>query len=571
MTIISALLVLSVMLVGLACSSDRQTRAGCREEDREIRQLVTSGYRKLNENKYADAMLLYKKAASSLGDNPSDSARIDGVKALNNIGYIYLFYHNDPKKAFPYLLRAKKEASEHGYNDMLGAVNDNIAKIHDDFGDADNALATYMLALNQSVADTTDVSGVIQLMIFNDMVACALTHDMTGRLSSALDIFDSLPTYPIPMGRYSKEIAYGLRLLLDGRADASIPVIKNAETLIDSRLDRDRYLTDHQLMLATVYHMRNMPDSAMLSLEKARSIAEQNGLIDKMPRIDRGIATVLRSRGFANEANEWLLKAYQIDDSIHNAKTYAHISALEPILDIDVLTKEMKIAEAKHRNRLAMVWILSAAIISISILMVLLFRRNRRLKASYKELAARHQESIALTEREAKIRRHYLENIEALKKDNELLRMNASPTDIRTMPENTLPESIDSNPAQGKTSLPIDDDERLRIIISVNDIMEKSPEVFNPDFSLERLAALTATKQRYLSYVINESIGKSFSRILAETRIRKACEMLLSADFKQRYTVESIALEVGYKSRTQFTSIFKKITGLTPTQYVAAR
>ena len=107
-------------------------------------------------------------------------------------------------------------------------------------------------------------------------------------------------------------------------------------------------------------------------------------------------------------------------------------------------------------------------------------------------------------------------------------------------------------------SLPIDDDERLRIIISVNDIMEKSPEVFNPDFSLERLAALTATKQRYLSYVINESIGKSFSRILAETRIRKACEMLLSADFKQRYTVESIALEVGYKSRTQFTSILRK-------------
>lgn len=572
LTIICWIAVLTFMQSGTACTSGRSSGNGSTEDDSAVRQLVTSGYRKLNEDKYADAMQLYKKAASLVGDNASDSTRIDYVKALNNIGYIYLFYHNDPKEAFPYLLRAKKVATEHGYNDLLGAVNDNIAKIHDDFGDVDSALDTYMLALKQSVADTTDVSGVIQLMIFNDMVACAMTHDMTGRLSSALDIFDSLPVYPIPMGRYSKEIASGLRLLLQGKTDECIPLIRNAEPLIDSRLDRSRYLTDHQLMLATVYHMRHMPDSAMASLEKARGIAERNGLIDKMPRIGRGMATVLRSRGFANEANEWLLKAYCIDDSIHNAKTYAHISTLEPILDIDVLTREMRTAEAKHRNRLAMLWILSVAIISISILLILLFRRNRRLKASYSELAARHQESIVLAEREAKIRRQYLETIEALKQDNMQLRANANASPAGTLPVSgdAPPEQEGDGPARGKTSLPIDDNERLRILISVNDIMEKSPEVFDADFSIERLAALTDTKQRYLSSVINESIGKSFSRILAETRVRKACEMLLSADFKQRYTVESIALEVGYRSRTQFTSIFKKITGLTPTQYIGA-
>ena len=36
---------------------------------------------------------------------------------------------------------------------------------------------------------------------------------------------------------------------------------------------------------------------------------------------------------------------------------------------------------------------------------------------------------------------------------------------------------------------------------------------------------------------------------------------------KDSYTIEAIAEEVGFKSRTSFANLFKKSTGLTPTDY----
>ena len=42
----------------------------------------------------------------------------------------------------------------------------------------------------------------------------------------------------------------------------------------------------------------------------------------------------------------------------------------------------------------------------------------------------------------------------------------------------------------------------------------------------------------------------------------------IEADKERRLTIEAIANEVGFKSRTTFTTAFKHFTGLTPTDYI---
>lgn len=554
--------------MGLCFSACYSAPALHPESDSRVGRLVSQGYAKLSEDRYAEALALYKDAASRFAPDSGSDEEIAYVKALNNIGYIYLFSENDPDKAYPYLLRAKKTAIEGGYDDLLGAIYDNMAKIQLDFGDVDGAIDTYTLALNHAVADTTDVSDVIQLMIFNDLVVCAITHDKTDRLKEPLDIFSTLPQYSIPMGGYAKKTAEALGSLLEGRLENATDFLNQAWPLIDSKVEKPRYQTDHQLMLATVYHMRQMEDSARHALDRAFAIADENGLVDRMPRIHRGFGFVLKAEGNIDGANRRFLRAHEIDDSLHNAKTYAHISSLEPILDIDMLTERMNAEVAKQKNRLTVIWILSAAVAVICALLFLISRRNKRLNLSYAQLVARHRESMRDAEAATRLRHQYMMTIENLKNDNDRLRHEASLREAAVAKDVVHPDA--SAEYASKSPIPVDENDRLRIAGLVNDIMEQSDDVFSPDFSLDRLAALVGTKPRYLSAILNESLGKSLSRLLAETRVKKACEMLLSDDFKCSLTVESVALAVGYKSRTQFTSIFKKITGLTPTQYIAA-
>ncbi len=72
---------------------------------------------------------------------------------------------------------------------------------------------------------------------------------------------------------------------------------------------------------------------------------------------------------------------------------------------------------------------------------------------------------------------------------------------------------------------------------------------------------------RYVSQVINESTNKNFNTLLNEYRIREACKRLTDFDTYGQMTNETIAEGLGYKSRSHFIRTFKKMTGLTPSQY----
>lgn len=542
--------------------------------DKDILSLVNEAYTCLKDDNPDKALRLYKEAASMITENPPKEELIPYVKSLNNIGYIYLFLKNDPEQAYPYLLRAKKIASQEGFNDLMGGILDNLAKIQNDFGDAKGAIDTYTSALQYAVTDSTDVSGVIQLMIFNDLLSCAMANDFQSEITPSIDLFDRLPQYDIPMGKYTKEVSRAMREMLSGNLAVSTSILQNCTPLINSNVDKTRYLVDHLLMIATIYDMREMPDSAMTHIVNAHVIATENNLIDKLPRINRGIGTIFKDLGQNDEANKWFLRAHEIDDSLHTATTYARIRTLEPTLDIDLLQKEMRLAEDKHRTRLSVIWALSAAFSLISLLLILLLIRNRKLKNSYGELVSKHKESIRQSEAASRIRHEYEETIRKLQNTpSTSYQENSSDATLSIQkddPKEIQPKGISMKTVSDtKVQLPISNEERLRIIGAVNDVMEQSPETTNPDFSLDRLSELVNTKPRYLSAILNESIGKSFSQLLAEYRVKEACKMLLSPNFKKTMTVESVSFAVGYKSRTQFTTIFKRITGLTPSQYVS--
>lgn len=93
-------------------------------------------------------------------------------------------------------------------------------------------------------------------------------------------------------------------------------------------------------------------------------------------------------------------------------------------------------------------------------------------------------------------------------------------------------------------------------------------EVFkNSDISLSSLAEVLETNTSYLSAIVNNHFNCNLKSLLNKHRIDKARKMLVSDEFKH-YSMEGIASEVGFKSRSGFYQTFKTVTGLTPTLYI---
>lgn len=94
----------------------------------------------------------------------------------------------------------------------------------------------------------------------------------------------------------------------------------------------------------------------------------------------------------------------------------------------------------------------------------------------------------------------------------------------------------------------------------VDDYIKK---YYHMDITLNDLSKEVYLNPNYLGRLIKKETGKNFSDILTEIRIEKAKELMKNTQIK---TYE-ISERVGINDSRYFSQLFKKITGMTPTEY----
>lgn len=95
-------------------------------------------------------------------------------------------------------------------------------------------------------------------------------------------------------------------------------------------------------------------------------------------------------------------------------------------------------------------------------------------------------------------------------------------------------------------------------------IMQTGALYKNPNIKLGHLAEKLEVSPHYLSQMLNDNLGKSFSQYINTWRIETAKELIKS---NNQFTLEAIGFEAGFSSKSSFYSTFKKITGTTPAAY----
>jgi AraC-like DNA-binding protein len=87
------------------------------------------------------------------------------------------------------------------------------------------------------------------------------------------------------------------------------------------------------------------------------------------------------------------------------------------------------------------------------------------------------------------------------------------------------------------------------------------------ELSLRRVAKAVNIHPNYLSERFKQVTGMNFVEYVAHTRFATACDLLRNPNLR----ISEIAFAAGFQSLSQFSRVFKKLCGKSPTQFRAAQ
>jgi len=133
-------------------------------------------------------------------------------------------------------------------------------------------------------------------------------------------------------------------------------------------------------------------------------------------------------------------------------------------------------------------------------------------------------------------------------------------------------QSIFSNSDVSEITEPISEEgKKPKIIdIAISDNLKKYMEAQSPhrdsELTLTSLAKQVNMSRNQLSEVINSSLDSNFYDFVNKYRVEDVKQLMVNPKFKD-FTIIAIAFEAGFPSKSTFNTVFKKFTGLTPSEY----
>ena len=97
----------------------------------------------------------------------------------------------------------------------------------------------------------------------------------------------------------------------------------------------------------------------------------------------------------------------------------------------------------------------------------------------------------------------------------------------------------------------------------INEALQFIEMNYSRKITIDMLSNYVGLNRSYLNSLFKEALGKTLQQYLIEFRIRKACELLENSSLR----VGDISHAVGYPDQLLFSKVFKRIQGVTPSEY----
>jgi len=442
------------------------------------------------------------------------------IEAYNKTASIY-YLMCDYRSAYEFLIKTLLLCEKYNNTFYEPQIYNNIGYIYHRFNQYDMAKLYYLKALDLSKDSATIV------ILLNNLGDIELR---AGRMDSALYylnkslqmskqinninshvILNTVASFYQKNKQYDSAYYY-YQLSLD-------------ETRKINRVDKE---AEYLSTLSKLFFETNKIDSTLFYIDLSSNIATKNNNLRILAENYLTLSKIEELKGRDKNALEYYKKYVTLKDSVFNTEKFGDINQLQRLYEvsktnqqIEQLVIEQQIKERTIHYQKIIQLITLVALLSVSIVLLYIFLQKRKLNTAYKALFEKNLEIINLQENSPK----------KYKKS--------------TLTDNMQEELLD------------------KILI----LMEDTSIVCDSKFTIDKLAGLVNSNHTYVSQVINTALKKNFRSFLNSFRIREA-QRLFSEPEATKYTIESIALRVGFRSQSAFYDAFKEITGVSPNFYL---
>jgi len=97
----------------------------------------------------------------------------------------------------------------------------------------------------------------------------------------------------------------------------------------------------------------------------------------------------------------------------------------------------------------------------------------------------------------------------------------------------------------------------------IKNVINYIKENFSKDINLQDVAEVSNISYHYLSKMFKNATGKGFNEFLNEVRVKRALQLLLNPEL----SIKEVSMSVGIPDPNYFSKVFKKISGVSPSEY----
>lgn len=457
------------------------------------------------------------------------------LEAYMGLQGIYFFCYYDFTKCFQCLRHAKEIAERNDFRDRKASVYLALGSMYNTLGEENHEHDLMLKALNYyrqafTAAETARDQRRMD-MAFTNVLLVADAEDRFAMVDSLWNSYQhSFASAKASLYRKYNVLLYrAIKAFRQRQPEQSLAYF---DQLIALKMPAEEMRLPYTSYIYKVKVLQRMGRyaEALAQLQPAEALADQYDMKDCKMEVYYIAMQLNQQLGDNAQYARRKLQYYEMHDSLTNYKQLVSAREMEMQSTVDDLMVEVDKQSTRRQKAWVAFFVVLIIVIVVAIAYVQSVRMNRLLQNSNRML--------------------YLKNEELLAKERKR--------------EERLKQAA-AEPKYKNSRL--DEDRKEDIYQKILQVMNDMDEISKTDYTVENLASKVGVSYRYVSQVIHEKEDMGFNQLLNRYRVKEACRRFTDDEHYGQYTLEAISNSIGFKSYSAFNTVFKQITGLTPSVY----
>lgn len=280
--------------------------------------------------------------------------------------------------------------------------------------------------------------------------------------------------------------------------------------------------------------------------DKANLLIDSNNY-EHLVKCYLGISELYLHKGDFKSAYEYSVKYSKLYKTLREKNNSSRILQAKVVRDYNLFKEQIE-----QKSKTTIILVVFASLLFVIVVIIALY--NHKLNHSYKYLV---NKSLELSKKD-KISDNYT--------SNSILESNQTdfPFNNGKIIEN-IDDSINLNIEDTEHEIKLTP-ELENMAIRINQFLDNTDILNNPDFNINNLADKLNTNRTYISKAINGYYKQSFHIYTNELRVKKIISLMSNPE-NHFEKIEILMNKVGFSNRPTFTRSFQKYTGVSPSTF----